>query len=374
MWNLALKTLLADRGKLLTALVGVAFSVVLVNIQGGLFLGLIAKTGLLVDLSPADIWVGHCDMHNVDFPRNIPRRWIHRIEAIEGVELVEPRLIGFSEMTLPSGGFEGVTVVGAPRDSPMAIAWNQPGVSRSAILQTDGVIIDIYEDEKLIMPEIGEVREVGGKRARIVAKTRGMMGFLVTPYLFTTYDRAASYLGSRPDEASYFLVKVAPGTDVNAVCQAIQKKLPHVEVFPSDIYSRVSANFWMTRTGLGISFGTATLLGLLVGVVMVAQTLYAMILDRLAEYGTLKAIGATDRQIYSILFSQAVILAIAGSMFGILAVALFQFLYSSPRAPILIPWWLSIGSCVLVTCICLFASVLPYLRIRRVDPLMVLQA
>ena len=72
--TLAIKTLLADRGKFAAALVGVVFSVVLVNIQGGLFLGLIHKAGMLVDNSQADIWVGHKHMHNVDFPRDIPRR------------------------------------------------------------------------------------------------------------------------------------------------------------------------------------------------------------------------------------------------------------------------------------------------------------
>ena len=92
MWTVALKTLVADRGKLLTALVGVVFSTVLVNVQGGLFLGLIEKAGLLVDHSEADIWVGHKRMHNVDFPRDVPRRWIHRIRAVPGVRRAESQL------------------------------------------------------------------------------------------------------------------------------------------------------------------------------------------------------------------------------------------------------------------------------------------
>ena len=74
--NLAIRTLLHDRGKLIAGLVGVVFSVVLVNIQGGLFTGLMSKASLLVDRSQADIWVGHRGMHNVDFPHDIPLRWI----------------------------------------------------------------------------------------------------------------------------------------------------------------------------------------------------------------------------------------------------------------------------------------------------------
>ena len=80
--NLAIRTLLHDRGKLIAGLVGVVFSVVLVNIQGGLFTGLMSKASLLVDRSQADIWVGHRGMHNVDFPHDIPLRWIHRVRSI----------------------------------------------------------------------------------------------------------------------------------------------------------------------------------------------------------------------------------------------------------------------------------------------------
>ena len=72
MWSIAVKTLIADRGKLFTALVGVCFSVILVNIQGGLFLGMIRKASMLVDHGQADIWVGHRKMVNIDFPRDIP--------------------------------------------------------------------------------------------------------------------------------------------------------------------------------------------------------------------------------------------------------------------------------------------------------------
>ena len=86
MYVFALKTLLSDRGKLLTALVGVVFSLVLVNIQGGLYFGLMAKASVLVDHSDADIWVGHQHLENVDFAHNIPEVWLNRIRGLSGVE------------------------------------------------------------------------------------------------------------------------------------------------------------------------------------------------------------------------------------------------------------------------------------------------
>ena len=373
MWSIALKTLVADRGKLLTALVGVVFSIVLVNIQGGLFLGLIGKASLLIDNGAADIWVGHKKTHNVDFPRDIPRRWTDRVRGVAGVKSAEPYLLGHSNMTLPDGGFEPVLLVGCERPSLLGNAWNMTKGDASAILQTDGIIVDIYEDDKLQNPVLGDMREIGGVRARIVGRCEGILGFLVTPYAFTTLDQATKYLHKNPDDCSYILVQLEKNADPAAVCNAIRTRIPEVDAHTKDEFSKISIQYWIERTGLGISFGAATMMGLLVGMVMVAETLYTLVLDRISEFGTLKAIGATERQVYTILLMQALVMATVGSMLGLAAVFGVQYFFSTPRAPILVPWWLSLGSCLLVLIICLGASLLPYLRIRKVDPMMVLQ-
>jgi putative ABC transport system permease protein len=373
-FSIALKTLIADRGKLLTALVGVVFSVVLVNIQGGLFLGLIIRAGLLVDYSQADVWVGHRQSHNVDFPRDIPRRWIARVRGIPGVRRAEPYLVGWSDMTLPSGGFEAVVVVGIERGSVLGTPWNVTGGRLDAMLEEDGILFDECEAEKLEFPQIGDFLELGGRRARVAGTTRGITGFLVAPYVFTTYDRARDFLAKRSDACSYYLLQLEPGADAQQVCAAIRQRVPDVDALPTSTYSQISIDFWMRRTGLGISFGAATLLGLLVGMVMVAQTLYALVLDRLGEFGTLKAIGASQRQVYGLLLAQAWFLATIGSLVGLVLAAAVQRVFSTPRAPIVIPWWLSLGSCLLVLLVCLLCSLWPYYRIRKLDPMMVLQS
>ncbi len=372
-WTIAIKTLLADRGKLLTALVGVVFSVVLVNLQGGLFLGLIRKASLLVDYGQADIWVGHRGMHNVDITYDVPIRWEHRIRGVPGVRTAEPYLIGWSNIALPSGSFESIVVVGSEPGSLLGNAWNISQGEASSILEPDGILVDELEAEKLEFPQLRDVREINGHRARIVATSRGIMGFLVAPYVFTTLDRAATYLDKSPERCSYFLVQLEPGADSRQVCELIHQRVPHLDALPRDEYARLSTEFWMTRTGLGIIFGLATQLGLLVGLVMVAQTLYASVLDRMSEFGTLKAIGAKESQVYRILLLQALVLATLGSLVGLSVVAVVQHFFSSPRTTILIPSSLSLGSCALVLAICLVSSLLPYLRVRKVDPLMVLR-
>lgn len=373
MWNIAVKTLIADRGKLLTALVGVVFSIVLVNVQGGLFVGLIRKASLLVEQGNADIWVGHRKMNNVDFPHDIPRSWGHRIQAIEGVKQAEPCVVGHNVMTMPDGGFENVLVVGSDPASMLGGVnrdWDQ-NIDR--LREADGILVDVYDAHKIGNPDIGDVREIGQRRARVVGFTEGVLGFLVTPYIFTTLDRGAGYLHKPAGRVSYFLIQVEDGADVQAVCERIRHRLPDAEAFTRDVYSWESIKYWLNRTGLGISFGASTLLGLAVGLIIVAQTLYASVLDRLTEIGALKAIGARETQILGLILRQAFVLALAGALIGMLLVAVVQTTFTTPRAPITIPWYMAAASCALVAVICLSASLLPYLRVQRIDPAMVLQ-
>ena len=100
MFSFALKTLLCDRGKLLTGLAGVVFSLVLVNIQGGLYLGLMRKASVLIDHCDADLWVGQRKIENVDLARDIPEAWMNRLRGVPGVERVAPYIVGKGTATL----------------------------------------------------------------------------------------------------------------------------------------------------------------------------------------------------------------------------------------------------------------------------------
>ncbi|MCD0461820.1 ABC transporter permease [Roseiconus lacunae] len=373
-WNLAYRTLFHDRGKLIAGLVGVIFSVVLVNIQGGLFVGLISKASMLVDRSHADIWIGHRGMHNVDFAHSIPERWRHVVEGVQGIDNVQPLRVEFSEISLPGGGYENIVLVGVPETTNLGRAYEIVEGPPDALQQQNGVIVDICDDQKLVSPEIGDLREINGRRVRVVGKSNGVLSFLVTPYIFTDYDRVLEIMGSDPTRTSYLLARAEPGADLHRICDQIEAVLPDVEAMTSEEYASVSINFWMTRTGLGVSFGAATLLGLLVGLVMVGQTLYAMVLDRVSEYATLRAIGLSERELLSILILQSALVATIGIAIGMVITVILKTLLSTPRATIEIPSMLYVGCAVLIFCICLFASGLPYLRVRRIDPHTALQS
>lgn len=376
MWLLAIKAMLADRSKLITALLGVAFSVVLINLQGGLLLGLIQKASLLVDYGRADIWIGHRHMNNVDIGTYIPERWIQRIRGVEGVERAEPYVVAFSQMTMPDGRFENVVVVGSDPVSLLGNAWTMADGSEKAIRHPDGILVDIYDAARLGNCHVGDVRELALKRVKIVGMTKGIVSFTTNPYVFTTLDRARKYSFGAipPGNCSYFLVAAKPGTDIDALCARLRERLPQVDVYDRTTYSRMSMEFWLTRTGIGISFGLAAVLGLLVGLAVVAQTLYASVTERIKEFGTLKAMGADDRCIARFILAQALGNAIFGSVLGLGMSVLIAHLMTTPRAPVVLTGWIAAGSIILIGLVCLLAAWLPYWRIRRIDPASVLRS
>jgi putative ABC transport system permease protein len=282
----------------------------------------------------------------------------------------------FSQAVMPDGRFENVIVVGSDAGSLLGNAWVTADGDPYSVRQPDGVLVDVCDLAKLGQCRIGDTREINGRRAKIVGLTHGIVGFTTNPYIFTTLERARNKYttGIPPEHCSYFLVKAKPGENVRALAERIQQRVPELDAYDRQTYSRMCMEYWLTRTGIGISFGLAALLGLLVGLVMVAQTLYASVNERVREFGTLKAMGADDRCVSRFLVAQAFANALAGSVLGLAAAAVIGKYLDTPRAPVVLTWWVGTLSVALVALVCLVSAWLPYWRIRRIDPAQVLRS
>lgn len=377
MWRLAFKSMLGARARLFTGVSGVAFSVALVNLQAGLFLGMIQKASLLVDFGRADIWVGHRHNSNVEFCDFIKERKITRIRNLPDVARAEPYVVMFSKARMRDGSSEDVVVVGC---EPVSLLGGPivllQGDAQTILRHPDGISIDECDRHRFGDCQVGDTREVNGRRAQVVGMTRGIVSFTTNPYVFTTLERARQKYayGVPSDGCSYFLVRVRPGADVSTVCQEIRKRVPDLDVHDRETYSWLCMKHWLTRTGIGVSFGLATVLGLLVGLGVVAQTLYASVTERLKEFGTLKALGADQRCIARFLLAQAVGSAVLGAALGLIVVLFLAAVISSPRAPVLLTGRVAVGSVVLIVLVCVLSTWLPYWRISRLDPAGVLRS
>ena len=136
-------------------------------------------------------------------------------------------------------------------------------------------------------------------------------------------------------------------------------------------FSRKTRFYWMFTTGAGLAVLTAALMGLIVGVAGVAQTIYAATMDHIREYGTLKAMGATNGYLYRVLIEQAVWSAVLG--YGAAMIVAYFIVRASEKggAVILMPWLMSIGMLFLAVAMCVAAALVSINKVTRIDPAMV---
>jgi putative ABC transport system permease protein len=167
---------------------------------------------------------------------------------------------------------------------------------------------------------------------------------------------------------TYILVKLAPGVDEGAVADEIRRRLPFNDVHTQKEWAALSRRYWVANTGLGFNLFITVFLGCLVGVVVVAQTLYTSTMEHLKEFGTVKAIGGTNGDIYSILIRQAVVAALIGYVLGAVPALLMRpGVARSGLKLILEPQFLAVvlvGTIVL----CVAASLLSFSKVAHIDP------
>jgi len=112
-------------------------------------------------------------------------------------------------------------------------------------------------------------------------------------------------------------------------------------------------------------------MGLVVGIAVVAQTIYAATMDHIREYGTLKAMGATNSYLYRVLIEQAVW---SGTLGYGLALVIAHFIAESSEkrgALILVPLSMKIGMLFLAVAMCITAAMVSINKVTKLDPAMV---
>lgn len=370
---LAWRNLAHDRTRLLATLVGIAFSVVLMGAQLGLLIGFAQTASTLVTHADADLWVVPLGTSNVDIAGRMPSRRRHEALSVAGVASVDEYMVQFAFWRKPDGGSESVIITGFSLASGRGAPWALAEGAVADLQVPDAVIIDQLYRKKLGIEKLGQVIEINSRRARVVGFTEGIRTFTQSPYVFTTHARAQHFTRVPGDETTYLLVKLDEGADAQQVRTALAARLPWVEVLTRAEFARRTQAYWLITTGAGAALLLAAALGLVVGIVIVGQTLYASTLDRQAEYATLRAIGADHRYLNRVIIKQAAISATLGFSVG-LAVTLLLVAYSrSGNVAMALPLW-SIGLLAVLTLLmCLAGAWVSIQRITRIDPSTVFQ-
>jgi putative ABC transport system permease protein len=371
MTTLAWKNLFHDKVRLGVTLTGIVFALVLILVQFGLFLGFLDTSANVVEHSGAALWIAAPGIPHVNGGAPIPEKRRYKALAVPGVERVEKLAINFVNWKLPSGSQESAQIVGFDLQSGMGGPWNLVAGSIEALRGDDTVIVDRLYLEKLGIRGVGDSVEINGRRARVVGLTEGIRSFTTAPYIYTSFKNSQNYTQIGEDQTFFLLVKAKPGVDLTALKQSLQSTVPDVEVYTNEEMHRKTQGYWVFKTGAGVTTLMGAILGLLVGVVVVAQTIYSATVDHIREFGTLKAMGAKNRYIYRVIVEQAMLAAVMGYVVAVSLGLLVANGSKTGNAIILLPPQMAVGTLGLAILMCAAASILSIRKATSIDPALV---
>jgi len=369
-FKLAARNLFHDRLRFIATIIGIVFSMVLVTVQMGLFLSFERMVTTMIDHTPADLWIMPFGTKCFEDPSLLDERERFRAMSIKGVTDAVPILISFAQWRVPTGGTTPVLVIGSDMDKAGLRPWNIVEGDLDALSIPDAVAIDQSYFDRLGSKGLGDTVEIGDRRAQVRVVTKGIRSFTTTPYVFTPLDRARAYTGTPPNKATYLLVRLAAGADVESARTRLNETLAKAEALtPAEFRSR-SRSFWLFGTGAGAALFAGALLGMIVGIVIVAQTLYSSTKEYLNEFATLRAIGSSSIYIYAVIIIQALLSAIIG--FGIAAgIGVFIVEVTAESAlPVFMTPTLTVSLFLLTIAMCVISAMSAIVQVMRMDPAM----
>jgi putative ABC transport system permease protein len=208
------------------------------------------------------------------------------------------------------------------------------------------------------------------RRAVIVGVCETTRTFQSNAVIYTTYSRAKLFVPQERKPLTYILAKAEPGLDPDVVARRIEKQTG-LGAKTSDEFSAMTMWYYIRFTGIPINFGTTVILGFLVGTAIAGQTFYNFTLENLKQFGALKAMGASNLRIVSMILLQATVSGLLGYGLGVGIATWFGQSSRGTELAFFTPWWLLPMTGVAITLICILSSILCVRRVIVLEPAIV---
>jgi putative ABC transport system permease protein len=169
------------------------------------------------------------------------------------------------------------------------------------------------------------------------------------------------------------LLNTAPGTDIEALVEALRENLPQdILILPRDGpegFIMRERLYWEQNTNIGFVFSLLTAMGFVVGIILVYQILYTDVADHWSEYATLKAIGYTNLYLMGVVIQEAIILSVFGFIPGFLISQIFYDLGATVTGLVFqMTVERVVNLYILTFMMCLVSGLIAVRKVQRADP------
>jgi putative ABC transport system permease protein len=323
MFTTTFKFVRFEKSKSMGILAAIVISIYLIGIELGMFFYLADIIGGIVGNSNpkySQVFVVKKQTENVNQLSPFDIRWVNQLRSIEGVEDTHGFVITNVAVRFPNGKDAPAVIIGS--DYPTLAAGPYAELVHSGSIENlanpEIVSTDFYDNKTLRYDvKLGTRFEINGKSAIAGVITKDAKGF-TAPLIYTTTDKARYYSGMPKSQISGIIVTVPDATKVDAVTAKINQIAPDLKAWPKDEIRTATIVNVMTANNMGMSFATLVLFGIISGFFIIGLTMYSVTYDRIKDYGTLKAIGASSGYITRLVITQSFIYAIFGYLVSLL--------------------------------------------------------
>ena len=366
-----------EKTRLAVALAGIAFADILMFMQLGFRDSLYYSNVRFHSSLNGDIVLINSKSSALLSMKRFSQRRLYKARDLKAVESVYPIYLDYTSWKNPVNGIpRNLLVIGI---NPKNQILNLPGIAENlnktrlpnvvlydrSSRQEYGPIAAKFDRGDLVTAEVRRrLIKVGGLFT--LGASFGADGNLITSdvnflRIFSHRQRGLIDIG---------LIKLKPGANSRLVAQQLKKYLSKdVKVLTKQEYIDFERNFWASSTAIGFIFTLGTIMGFIVGIVIVYQILYTEVADHLTEYATLKAIGYTQKYLLTVILQEALILAVLGYIPGVI---FSLFLYESAKAATLLPVFMSLSRAFMVLLLtiimCFISGSIAVRRLRYADP------
>ncbi len=379
--------LVHQRVRFLGTLAGIAFVVVLLFMQIGLREALFDSSVQVHRSLRGDLFLISPQYKSITSQQSFLRERLFQTLGHENVASVSPLYVQFGKLkNFQTGQKSPIFVFGL---DPGEEAFILPGVREHidqlkladrALFDSGsriefGPIAKTFQEEGKVPIEISPYNEINQARK---LEVRGLFkigtSFGVDGNLMVNASTFMSLFTERnAEKIDIGLINVKPGTDIKQVQQDLQenyfKQTQDVRVLTLDEFVAMEKSYWDLRTPAGFAFKVMVTMGFVIGTGIVYQILYTNISTHLVEFATLKAIGHTTQYLLSLVFQQALFLAVLGYIPGIIiSVGVYDLTENATKLPIVMGFERIVLVLVSVILMCLLSGSIAIDKLRAVDP------
>jgi putative ABC transport system permease protein len=341
---------------------------------------------------------------------------LQKAAQVPGVAQAEVLLMRSGRWRDRQGQLSVVRIWGFNPDSTMFAGWPVVQGKISDLNQPYKVFIDQANVGSLNVSQVGDTAQISNLPLTVAGLTTDTKSNASSAYVYTSLETANAYgaaelnsaitckrrddgsldcnnqysnltkagrLSNPPpprrldlgDPISYILIRAKPGEDLNALRQRLKDAIPDTTVLTGAELAKLTRNYWEARTSVGFILGLGATVGFIVGMVIVGQILYASVADHIREFGTLKAMGASNWVIYSVIIEQSLWMAVLGYLPSMaLCLGLSRWTLAAKGVLILIEPTTAASVFVLTVAMCVVSALFAIQKVTRVDPAIVFKA